>query len=62
MNPPAYLEMLVIYLKVKNLNPYSQLNAVLKVVAFHKAAVYTEGVALRCYLQTNRFIECDNRI
>lgn len=50
INPPVYLEMVVIDLKVKNLNLYSQLNALLKVVAFHKAAVYT-GVALWCYLQ-----------
>lgn len=61
-NPPAYLEILVIYLKVKNLNLYSQLNVLLKVVAFHKAAVYTEGVALRCYLPKNGFIECNNRM
>lgn len=50
INPPAHLEMVVIDLKVKNLNLYSQLNALLKLVAFHKAAVYT-GVALWCYLK-----------
>lgn len=62
INPPSYLEMLVIYLKVKNLNLYSQLNALLKVVAFHKAAAYTEGVALQCYLQKTGFIECNDRM
>lgn len=61
INPPVYLEMVVIDLKVKNLNLYSQLNALLKVVAFHKAAVYT-GVALWCYLQKKGFIECNNRM